>query len=239
MTTTKPIIVHHHLGLGDHICCNALVRHLVEKHGPLSLVCKPKNLDNVRFMYRDEPRITVVPLPKGGLGERYAVDALVKERNATLIRVGFKDPYHHSDPVSPDEYFYQEQGVDYEQRFDGFWFDRDLEAEQDAFDRLVGDAENYIFVQSDKDRGFPLMDVWDDDALVVNNDPSIPLFHLGLILERASELHLPNSSIRCLIEGRQVFDLSGPRLVFHDLRAPIWGDSTRLKWAETIAYGNG
>jgi len=233
----KPVIVHHHMGLGDHICMNAMVRAMVEEHGPLSVVCKGGNLDNVRFMYRDDPRISVVQLPHHANGERAAVDHMVSEQNATLIRIGFRDPYHHNDPVSPDEYFYRQAGVDYEQRFDGFRMDRDMEAEKAAFKKMVGDREDYVFVQSDEARGFPLREAWGDDAVVVENDPSVMLFHLGLVLERARELHLPNSSIRCLIEGRNVYDMSKTRLVFHDLRAPIWGKSTRLNWAETVHYG--
>ena len=54
--------VYHHLGLGDSILCNGLVRHFAEKLGKVSIFSKRHNYDSLKFMYRDEPNITVIPV---------------------------------------------------------------------------------------------------------------------------------------------------------------------------------
>ena len=45
------IYIYHHLGLGDHIICNGLVRFLQKKHNQVSLFCYQHNIENVSFMY--------------------------------------------------------------------------------------------------------------------------------------------------------------------------------------------
>lgn len=57
------MIIHHHLGLGDHIICNGLVRQLgsATRFMPMAselgaantLVVKHSNLDNIMRMFRD------------------------------------------------------------------------------------------------------------------------------------------------------------------------------------------
>ena len=227
----KPVLIHTHLGLGDHICTNAIVLHYADVYGKVYLACKSFNLDNVLRLYRGEPRVIPVAIPLGQReeeGEYEMVNRMVANVNGSLIRVGHNPPYRHDDQVSPDEKFYNEVGLDYERRFDGFRLLRDAEAEERAYFNLVGSRdEPYAFVQSDPQ--WPLRPEWGGLRPMFNSH-SIPFFDLGLILERATELHLPNSAIRCLVDSRSVYDMSKPRLFFHDLRAPIWGDSTRLEW---------
>ena len=47
-------LIHHHMGLGDHIICNGLVRELRSSiKGKLTLACKQHNLPTVKDMYSD------------------------------------------------------------------------------------------------------------------------------------------------------------------------------------------
>ena len=62
------IYIYHHLGLGDHINCNGLVRTLlknkVKSNGNLYLLTKTQYNEMISFMYRDEPRIKIVTIKK-------------------------------------------------------------------------------------------------------------------------------------------------------------------------------
>ena len=50
----KTTYIHHHLGLGDHIVCNGLVRNLIKDiKGPIELACKHHNVSSVRQLYRN------------------------------------------------------------------------------------------------------------------------------------------------------------------------------------------
>ena len=45
--------IYHHLGLGDHIICNGIVRHFKEIHKTVTVFCRPNYFTNVEYMYRD------------------------------------------------------------------------------------------------------------------------------------------------------------------------------------------
>ena len=58
----KKIILHHHLGMGDHICLNGLVRNMRDSMEHIILLCKSINKANVEYLYRDVDNVTVVAL---------------------------------------------------------------------------------------------------------------------------------------------------------------------------------
>ena len=54
------IFIHQHLGLGDMIICNGLIRHLLSltsKNDRIFLFCKNIHYQSIKFMYRDEKKI--------------------------------------------------------------------------------------------------------------------------------------------------------------------------------------
>ena len=71
---------------------------------------------------------------------------------------------------------------------------------------------------------------------LVRNDISESIFHMGLLLERATEVHCMESSIRCMIES---LDMKNTRLYYHNFRYPErpLGDATRQEWHQ-IEYPN-
>ena len=59
------IYVHQHLGLGDFISCNGLVRMLLKRckrNENLYLFTPSQYEEMISFMYRDEPKIKIVSL---------------------------------------------------------------------------------------------------------------------------------------------------------------------------------
>ena len=54
--------IYHHLGLGDHIICNGIVRHYNEIFKSVTVFCKPHNFTNVEYMYRDNGSIIILPI---------------------------------------------------------------------------------------------------------------------------------------------------------------------------------
>ena len=58
----KELCIHHHLGLGDHLDCNGMVRYFL-KNGPFDKVhvfSKSNYYDMIEYMYRDEKNIVVI-----------------------------------------------------------------------------------------------------------------------------------------------------------------------------------
>ena len=62
----KQVILHHHLGLGDHFICNGLVHALKRQLGLDRLVMpvKEHNIPTVRCLYQVREDIELLPIPK-------------------------------------------------------------------------------------------------------------------------------------------------------------------------------
>ena len=58
------LLFHQHLGLGDHIDCNGMVRHILEHkdYDCIDLFVKKNNTKMVSFLYRDDERIKIIPI---------------------------------------------------------------------------------------------------------------------------------------------------------------------------------
>ena len=101
------MIVYHHLGLGDHIICNGLVRTLA-KEQPVEVLCKNHNLASVRFMFRDDSRIGVV-----GAADDTEALAIFKSSGSNKLKIGHENlPRFMSGGKQFDEALYLECGVD-------------------------------------------------------------------------------------------------------------------------------
>ena len=56
----KKYYIYHHLGLGDHIIVNGLIRKLIKDDGLYFLFCKKHNVDSVEFMFKDLTNLKII-----------------------------------------------------------------------------------------------------------------------------------------------------------------------------------
>jgi hypothetical protein len=231
------LFIHHHLGLGDMMHCNGLVRHYLEQPHTerVQLFCKQRYLAMVQWMYRDEPRIELLPIDEK-FSEGKQVRRILAQRKAQrFLSVGHRAlrPLERQYPhLFFDQLFYLQAGVPYPFRFSKCYWRRDLQEEERVYRKLSVPGE-YAFVHDDPARGFTL-DTSGINKPIIRNDVTESIFHLGLLLERASEVHCMESSLRCMIES---LDMSATRLFLHNFRYPDrpLGSATCQKWTE-ISY---
>jgi hypothetical protein len=229
----EDLYVYHHLGLGDMIHCNGLVRHLakrLEPHRRLYVFCKERSMDMTRWMYRDEPRIQLLTVDESDREYPQVKGWLRKCQSSNFLLVGHRAlrPLLIQHPKAFfDQLFYLQVGVPYTVRFDECYWERDTAEELRVFEQLAPKGP-YAFVHDDPSRGYKI-DTDDIDLPIVRNDPSVSLFHLGLLLERAAEVHCMESSIRCMIES---LDVRSCRLFYHNFRYPDrpLGTATCHRW---------
>lgn len=240
-----------HLGLGDHITTNALVRTLVDRWSvdKLYLFCRRVNVFNVQFMYRDDPRIEVLAVePCENEWDQICHRLLLRNidpyptpqdwesgSDGEFFKVGF-DRLHALwfDPRngirSCDQGFYVQAGIPYEHRFSKFFMQRDLEAEESVFHSLKLHSP-YIFQHdySDAHPIVPSFDILPRDRRIIKNRhvAMIPVMLMGRVLERAVEIHVPNSSFRCLIDC-PLIDMSKTKLFLHNFRGGV--DNSIREW---------
>jgi hypothetical protein len=198
--------VYHHLGLGDHIICNGLMRELCKNYKKIYCFVRESNLHSVSFMYRDQSKIELIPVK----GDLEVSSKCIK--GISLIKIGFENLDVSNKNF--DKSFYEQLGYDFSLRWDNFYVKRDYEIEEELYKSLNSDDAPYIFIHDDPSRGFII-----DVSRINNQIKSIKcsdvfkpgnmreaykkytIFHWMLVLERAKEIHCMDSSFKCLVES--------------------------------------
>lgn len=233
------LYVHHHLGLGDMIHCNGMVRSLLQRLNSeccVHVFCKERLSAMVRWMYRDEPRIIVEPIDERCKEGQQVRSLLRARRTQNFLSIGHRAlrPLEKRYPhLFFDQLFYLQLGLPYEYRFTRCYWKRDEEEEERVFKKLVPKSRPYAFVHDDAQRGFQV-DTQHIDLPIVRNDISESIFSLSKLIENAAEIHCMESSIRCMIES---LAFAHTKLYYHNFRYPDrpLGTATRLPWKQ-ISY---
>lgn len=106
-----------HLGLGDSIILNGLVRHFAAL-GQVVFPCKHHNLPSVRLMFRDVPDIYVLPVTDDAEADR-----LCAAHKGEVLKLGmFGKDFTFTNWA---ECFYRQALLSPEVRYSGFYFQRD------------------------------------------------------------------------------------------------------------------
>lgn len=129
------MIIHHHLGLGDHIICNGLVRRLVMNHSKSTniLVVKHRNLNNVTRMFRDV-KLAFAPVSDSHQAFKVPPTSVAPIAAYGKINLGWLADGDTS--LNFDETFYKHAGVDFSHRWDSFHIERDYKQEKVISDYL-------------------------------------------------------------------------------------------------------
>lgn len=229
----EDLYIYHHLGLGDMIHCNGMVRYLLSRlvsDRRIHVFCKARNAAMSRWMYRDEPRIQIVELDDRDREKPQVEQCLRRKQTRNYLAVGHRGLRHLLDRYPHlffDELFYLQVGIPYSLRFEECYWERDWAQEERVF-KKCSPQRPYAFVHDDPSRGY-VVDAGSIDLPIVRNDPSESLFHMGLLLEQAAEVHCMESSIRCMIES---LDMGEAQLYYHNFRYPErpLGTATRQNW---------
>jgi hypothetical protein len=201
--------IHHHLGLGDHILMNGLVRHFCEKFGEINLFVYHHNYENVSYMYRDNNKIYFTKVASDEDANNHVIN-----NNLDCLRIGFSELRKICPPMTFDKAFYFLVGLNFSIRFDKFYFLRDEERELEVFKKLNPKKEKYIFVHDDPSRGFIInMNKIQTNYKIIRNDNRYKIFDYLLLLENAEEIHLMQSSFKDMINS---YEMKKPTIYRHD-----------------------
>jgi len=194
------IYIHHHLGLGDHIVCNAIVRNIYTKYGKLMLAVKKNNYSSVRHLYSD-------------LNIEFHVvnddsDCIEKYKIMPYVRIGFencRDDWEKS--------FYDQVNLSYDKRFSDFYIKRNPETEN-ALKTKVISSDDYSFCNVAASTGkynIPIKSKFDKVYLSPLTDS---IFDWMGVIESAKEIHIIDSSVFQLVKQLKL----NCRKVFYDIR---------------------
>jgi hypothetical protein len=207
----KPNIkyIYHHLGLGDHIILNGLVRNLIQDNTTTYyLFCKSHNESSVSFMYRDLFNLKIIITDT----DNEANNILSNIHPDNIIKIGFeylnlKDQYF-------DKAFYSQFNLPIETKWKKFHIDRDLIQEKKLFDSLNIEKGKYIFLHEDISRNFKInRDLIQNKSLrIIEPYKTNTIFDWGTIIENAAEFHCICSSFKHLVDN---LDVKADKLYYH------------------------
>lgn len=237
----KTVYVYHHLGLGDCLDCNAIIRLLAkqDKYYRIFVFAKKKHYATVSYVYRDNPAIVVIPIPNlDSYDDEYKFVKQFSNGAKEFLEIGHRNyPWEKEKELNMGcaEIFYSQLNIPFEKRFTEWYFERDLEEEDRVYKKLNPSDERYLFIHDDPSRGYVIddekaLDIFGDRVKIIRNDMSENLLHFGKVLENAEEIHIIESSFKSLVE---VLDVKG-KCYFHNIRtgASSLLGKTRQKWQE-------
>ncbi len=197
------IYIHHHLGLGDHFHCNGVVRYLLNnkfKDKKVNLFAKKKYFEMIKFMYRDLKRLKIIPITNDENNEFKEVSSYIKSGDH-IEKIGFDYFLKNKDKNKTiDILFYEQLNIDYSKRFELTYWKRDHEREEEFYNEIIK-KDKYVFVHDDPSRNFEISDEnIPKDFQIVRNSYKYSIFDYSKIIENAKEIHVMESSARCMLE---------------------------------------
>jgi hypothetical protein len=202
--------IYHHLGLGDHIICNGLIRSLLKKNENYTMFVKPHNLPSVSFMYKDLKNLKFIE------GDDTFVHDFFKKFNIKdqdKIIIGFMS---HPSAKEFDDSFYLQKNIPFKYRWSKFQCERDTYREKKLFNTFNVEEKKYVFIHDDKKRNFEI-----DEKYIINKNlpiirPNIELtnciFDYCYLMENSIESHFIDSCFRLIFDS---FSKRNDDIFFH------------------------
>lgn len=205
------MVVLSHLGCGDHLLCNGLIRELSKTHDELILPVWGHNAVSVAWMYSDLSNVTVRPV--------ISSDELSQFNAHDTLRLGCYDSDDY-DERHFDMEFYRHAHLPFNLRWDGFAFPQSH--------NLVRWPTPFAFCHDDRCRGFGIPDERLPESLpTYRPSGSQNLFDYVWMLEQAEEIHVINSCFLILADSLPFIT---DRLYLHRYPRPTDYPTLRKKW---------
>ena len=196
-----------HLGMGDHLVCNAIVRHFA-KDNNVTILAKSHNQASVDFMFRDLVNVETFSIKDDDDARAAATEA--RNQGYPVFGLGtFGLPPFERDTWDKD--FYRQAGVQFQQCWNGFKVTRQPSRE------LKVPGVDYVFVHEDVKRGCVLnRKLLPKKIKVVCADPkkTSNIFDWWGIMENAKEIHVMESCFAIFADHLPI--RKAERVVIHD-----------------------
>lgn len=214
----QQIIIHHHLGLGDHFICNGIVNSFTDRGFTVLLPAKVHNYVTVCHLYSANPLVHVFKV------QHEDTDIIAKsiETNVPIVRIGFEK----CNPLSFEQSFYNSAYLHYHHRYTNF---RMPVLPSQTY---PVPSEPYIIVHKQASETIKHNTLKIETELLVVEIQSTSeypnLFSYLPLIRGAQEIHCVHSSIYCLVDS-----ICGPhqKLFFHDARPNVASYfNVHVKW---------
>jgi len=202
----------HHLGLGDHIICNAIYRHYSDKAIAVVLPVKEHNTQSVQDMLSDKENISILSLNSNPEREMVAISSTYANMGYEIVRLGnYGTNFLIDRSIRYDHNFYNQAGVDFDERWNSFYVPSNKLREESVYKSLC-DKQEYVFLHEDRERGFVIDRSYIDKKYKIvspvsnslNAEKNFRFCDYRKVIEKASEVHCIESSFCALIESLNI-----------------------------------
>lgn len=216
----KTLFLHHHLGLGDHIICNGLVRYL-SKNNFIKLFCKEHNFINVKLMYGDCDNIDIIKVYNDFEAEN---TGKLYPENYIRLGVALNGNWPPEIESSWDKVFYYQLDIPHDYSWSMFKYNKP------STQNILPNTK-YAFLCNIGSDGVDRLDYSRIDSslnLVYSNHGGF--FDNIDLIENATQIHCVNSSYIHLIDRLNSIDKNKTKLFYHkNFKFKIHGEFTLKK----------
>lgn len=192
----KTLFIRWHLGLGDAIICNGLIRELAKRHNLIHVPAKPDKFASVFWMFSDLPNVIVICVDDDADMNATAKTKLNQGLGLWSQR-GILDWQHW------DKQFYEDVGVPFDARWNSFYVP--------PCKTLPYPSGEYAFVHEEPGRGMAIQQF---PKMAIYAPPHPPHIFWNLAaLQHATEIHVVNS---CFLNLAESVPTAARRLVVHN-----------------------
>lgn len=197
----KEIYLYPHLGFGDAIILNGLIRHFCSTNDSAVLFCKDRYYESIRWMLRDVKNLTYHQVSFGNGDSEIRQFIRNNNLDGKVIELGFDKLSQLCGRGIPFyDAFYLMHDLDPNFRFSNFHYERNLEFEDYVYKKLNPNDEKYIFVIDDSDHHLGKLRIPEEkiskeykiikyDKKLNYDDSKFLMFNYYKILENAEEIH--------------------------------------------------
>jgi len=200
MGVNKPkLLIKTHLGMGDHIVHNGLIRKITQDNPEYQIYTCTKSINykNVVYMYRDNPQITVLDVYNdSGLHNISKSNFFDK-----IISTHFADGKKYDYETYFDDTFYMMTNLDPKVKTEYFYIQRDYVQENNVYNELVvkKGISDYIFVHEKSDYNIKIdRNKLEKDVPIIIADVKYGIFELLKVIEKAKSVNVISSSFLSL-----------------------------------------
>jgi hypothetical protein len=206
------VILHHHLGLGDHFICNGLVNY-ISNESKIYLICKESYSETINSLYSDNFNVNPIFLYDDSYqGEFDQVNQIQNILKKDILRIGF----HNIDHSRFDRIFYDRISLPFEYRYSMFKLPRVNQTSIKLFQSL-SHGQEYALVHRQSSEGSYNINIT-SNLKIIDIDFTVTRNMLNWVdmIKNASEIHCVPSSFFCLVDSMST-QLRGD-LFYHDIR---------------------
>ena len=210
------IVVHQHLGLGDHFIVNGIINVLCMRGSlgkksldKIYLCCKKQNYETVNFMYCENKKVEVFAIEADNLNDEIKyVKEFADKKKIKVLTIGHENYRNEDWYIS----FYDQFKLSYYHRYLNFILPLSRP------NNLLNVPKNkFILLHNEASVGeFKIKLDTSLEVVRINKNLSNNMFDYLSLIQNATEIHVVPSSFFCFVDS--IFNRTNGKLFFHDCR---------------------